>query len=163
MTLVTAHHRTFRDVTPGLWGGIGKQWTSFIVVGVDVACQQCTVCWVLPWKYNLHCCRAAKYLALLLTAISVQYYEFVSLLFGMKNVSCYCNSKLPKTYTWSGTFILKRWKVYVSFFLWRYLKGRVYHYKPRNIDALKANVTEEIQAVTADVLARNFQNMARGV
>jgi hypothetical protein len=23
------------------------------------------------------------------------------------NVSCYCNSKLPKTYTWSGTFILK--------------------------------------------------------
>jgi len=29
------------------------------------------------------------------------------------------------------------------------------------IDALKANITEEIQAVTADVLARNFQNMAR--
>jgi hypothetical protein len=23
------------------------------------------------------------------------------------NVSCYCKSKLPKTYTWSGTFILK--------------------------------------------------------
>jgi hypothetical protein len=23
------------------------------------------------------------------------------------NVSCYCNSKLPKTYTWSDTFILK--------------------------------------------------------
>jgi hypothetical protein len=23
------------------------------------------------------------------------------------NVSCYCNNKLPKTYTWSGTFILK--------------------------------------------------------
>jgi hypothetical protein len=23
------------------------------------------------------------------------------------NVSCYCNSRLPKTYTWSGTFILK--------------------------------------------------------
>jgi hypothetical protein len=25
----------------------------------------------------------------------------------MKNVSCYCNSKLPKIYTRSGTFILK--------------------------------------------------------
>jgi len=28
---------------------------------------------------------------------------------------------------------------------------------------LKANITEEIQAVTADVLARTFQNMARRV
>jgi hypothetical protein len=106
MTLVTAQapHITAHFVTSHRsCGGVGKQWTLFIVVGVDVACQQCTM---LPWKYNLHCCRTAKYLALLLT-ISVQYYEFVSLLFGMKNVSCYCNSKLPKTYTWSGTFILK--------------------------------------------------------
>jgi len=30
----------------------------------------------------------------------------------------------------------------------------------QSIDALKANITEEIQAVTADVLARTFQNMA---
>jgi len=35
--------------------------------------------------------------------------------------------------------------------------------KPRTIDALKANFTKEIQAVTADVLARTFQNMARRV
>jgi len=35
--------------------------------------------------------------------------------------------------------------------------------KPRTIDALKANFTTEIQAVTADVLARTFQNMARRV
>jgi hypothetical protein len=95
----------------------------FIVVGVDVACRQCTECWVLPWKYNLQCCQAAKYLALLLTTISVQYYEFVSLLFGMKNVRFYCNSKIPKTfpktYTWSGTFILKdgRYTVFFSFLL----------------------------------------------
>ena len=47
--------------------------------------------------------------------------------------------------------------------LWGYLKGRVYQNKPRTTDALKANITEEIQAVTADVLARNFQNMARRV
>jgi len=50
-----------------------------------------------------------------------------------------------------------------DYFLWGYLKGRVYQNKPRTIDALKANITEEIQAVTADVLARTFQNMARRV
>jgi hypothetical protein len=43
-----------------------------------------------------------------------------------------------------------------DYFLWGYLKGRVYQNKPRTIDALKANITEEIQAVTADVLARTF-------
>ena len=47
--------------------------------------------------------------------------------------------------------------------LWGYLKGRVYQNKPRTIDDLKANITEEIQAVTADVLARNFRNIARRV
>jgi hypothetical protein len=31
------------------------------------------------------------------------------------------------------------------------------------MEALKANITEEIQAVTADVLARTFQNTARRV
>jgi len=50
-----------------------------------------------------------------------------------------------------------------DYFLWGYLKGRVYQNKPRTIDALKANITEEIQAVTTDVLARTFQNMARRV
>ena len=50
-----------------------------------------------------------------------------------------------------------------DYFLWGYLKGRVYQNKPRTIGALKANITEEIQAVTADVLARIFQNMARRV
>ena len=47
-----------------------------------------------------------------------------------------------------------------DYFLWRYLKWRVYRNKPRTTDALRANITEEIQAVTADVLARTFQNMA---
>jgi len=50
-----------------------------------------------------------------------------------------------------------------DYFLWRYLKGTVYQNKPRTIDALKANITEKIQAVTADVLARTFQNIARRV
>jgi len=48
-----------------------------------------------------------------------------------------------------------------DYFLWGYLKGRVYLNKPRTIDALKANITEDIQTVTADVLARTFLNMAR--
>jgi len=39
----------------------------------------------------------------------------------------------------------------------------VYQNKPRTIDALKPNITEEIQAVTADILARTFQNMTRRV
>jgi len=50
-----------------------------------------------------------------------------------------------------------------DYFLWGYLKGTVYQNKPRTIDVLKANITKEIQAVTADVLARTFQNMARRV
>ena len=49
------------------------------------------------------------------------------------------------------------------YFLWVYLIGKVYQNKPRTIVALKANITEEIQAVTADVLARTFQNIARRV
>ena len=50
-----------------------------------------------------------------------------------------------------------------DYFLWGYLKGRVCQNKPRTIDAFIANITEEIQTVTADVLARIFQNMARRV
>ena len=40
------------------------------------------------------------------------------------------------------------------------MKGSVYQNKPRTIDTLKPNIAKEIQAVTADVLARTFQNMA---
>jgi len=47
--------------------------------------------------------------------------------------------------------------------LWGYLKGRVYRNKPQIIDTLKANITEETQPVTADVVARTYQNMARRV
>jgi len=50
-----------------------------------------------------------------------------------------------------------------DYFLWGYLKGSVYQNKPQTTDTLKANITEEIQAVTADVLARTFQNRARRV
>jgi len=43
-----------------------------------------------------------------------------------------------------------------GYLLWGYLKGRVYQNKPQTTDALKADITEEIQAVTADILARTF-------
>ena len=50
---------------------------------------------------------------------------------------------------------------------WLFLMGiserESYQNKPRTVDALKADITEEIQAVTADVLARTFQNMERRV
>ena len=35
-----------------------------------------------------------------------------------------------------------------------YLKRRVYQNQPRTTDTLKANITEEIQAVTVDVLSK---------
>jgi len=54
-------------------------------------------------------------------------------------------------------------RVTPDYFLWQCLKGRVYRNKRQTTDALKANITEEIQAVTADVLARTFQNVARQV
>jgi len=50
-----------------------------------------------------------------------------------------------------------------DYFLCGYPKGRVHQNKPRTIDALKANIIGEIQTVTADVLARTFQNMAHRV
>jgi len=50
-----------------------------------------------------------------------------------------------------------------DYFLWGYLKGRVYPNTPRTTDALKTYIAEEIRAVTADLLARTFQNMARRV
>jgi hypothetical protein len=50
-----------------------------------------------------------------------------------------------------------------DYFLLKYVKGKFYQNKPRTTDASKANITEEIQAVTAGILASTFQNMARRV
>jgi len=49
-----------------------------------------------------------------------------------------------------------------DYFLWGYLKGTVYQNKPQTVDSLKANITEEFQAVTADVLARTFKILRAG-
>jgi hypothetical protein len=42
------------------------------------------------------------------------------------NVSCYCNSKLPKTYTWSGTFSHKDGRYKFNFFLYTNSIGYVF-------------------------------------
>jgi hypothetical protein len=44
-----------------------------------------------------------------------------------------------------------------DYFLWGHLKAQVYANKPRTIEALKANISEAIQEVTPDVLARRVQ------
>ena len=43
-----------------------------------------------------------------------------------------------------------------DYLLWGYLKGRVYRNKPRTIDALKANITEEIQGSGSGRTGKDF-------
>lgn len=45
-----------------------------------------------------------------------------------------------------------------DFFLWGYLKHKVYQTKPRNLNALKERITEEIQAITQPMLERVLNN-----
>jgi hypothetical protein len=41
-----------------------------------------------------------------------------------------------------------------DFFLWGYLKEKVYRNKPKNLDQLKCNITEEISAIPIDTLKK---------
>jgi len=43
-----------------------------------------------------------------------------------------------------------------DYLLWGYLKGRVYRNKPRTIDALKTNITEEIQGSGSGRTGKDF-------
>lgn len=45
-----------------------------------------------------------------------------------------------------------------DYFLWGYLKGRVYANKPRTIQQLKANIRDEIQLLGPDILTRVTEN-----
>jgi hypothetical protein len=82
----------------GLLGGVGKQWTKAIRCG---ACYYSIVLqvWPIPTLMPLESKRRQN------TLNNTDW-----------NVSCYCNSKLPKTYTWSGTFILKDGRYTLTFF-----------------------------------------------
>ncbi|KAJ4426275.1 hypothetical protein ANN_27087 [Periplaneta americana] len=50
-----------------------------------------------------------------------------------------------------------------DFFLWGYLKDRVYATRPQTLDDLKHNITQEIQAIDNRVLQRVASNMERRV
>ncbi|KAJ4448780.1 hypothetical protein ANN_00171 [Periplaneta americana] len=50
-----------------------------------------------------------------------------------------------------------------GFFLWGYLKDRVYTTRPQALDDLKHNITQEIQAIDNRVLQRVASNMKRRV
>jgi len=46
-----------------------------------------------------------------------------------------------------------------DFFLWGYLKSKVYAQKPRNIDELKNKIKEEIASIPLDVIHRVVENI----
>ena len=45
-----------------------------------------------------------------------------------------------------------------DFFLWGYLKSKVYASKSKTIDELKCNIRAEIAAITTEMLANAMQN-----
>lgn len=47
-----------------------------------------------------------------------------------------------------------------DFFLWGYLKDRVYTSKPRTIEELKSNITKEIKGISQETCKRVIQNFA---
>ena len=49
----------------------------------------------------------------------------------------------------------------LDFFLWGYLKGRVYKNNPQTIDELKAAITLEIQGILQITLHKTFENMMK--
>ena len=46
----------------------------------------------------------------------------------------------------------------LDFFLWGYLKSKVYASKPKTIDELKCNIRAKIAAITPEMLANVMQN-----
>ena len=48
-----------------------------------------------------------------------------------------------------------------DFFLWGYLKSKVYVNKPRTLDKLKANIRQEIAAISAETLVKTMENAAK--
>jgi hypothetical protein len=46
-----------------------------------------------------------------------------------------------------------------DFFLWRYLKSKVYEKKPRTTEDLKQNIREEVAAIPPTMVQRVMQNL----
>ncbi len=49
----------------------------------------------------------------------------------------------------------------LDFFLWGYLKDRVYANKPETVDALKQNITQEINVISISMLQRVSRNVEK--
>ncbi|CAI6354061.1 unnamed protein product [Macrosiphum euphorbiae] len=50
-----------------------------------------------------------------------------------------------------------------DFFLWGYLKGRVYKNRPQTLDELKSNITMEINLINVSVLHKVATNVVKRV
>ncbi len=50
-----------------------------------------------------------------------------------------------------------------NFFLWRHLKNNVYSSKPRNLEELRLNVTNEIKKISVETLHKVSENMVNRV
>jgi hypothetical protein len=48
-----------------------------------------------------------------------------------------------------------------DYFLWRYLKSKVYEKKPRTTEDLKQNIREEVAAIPPTMLQRVMQNFQK--
>ena len=48
-----------------------------------------------------------------------------------------------------------------DFYLWGYLKSKVYNTLPKNLDELKSNIEREIKSITRDDLKRVFLNFEK--
>jgi len=48
-----------------------------------------------------------------------------------------------------------------DFFLWGYLKEKVYINKPRTLEELKTNIQEQIALITPETLQKVMENMQR--
>jgi len=51
----------------------------------------------------------------------------------------------------------------VIFFLWGYLKSRVYTHKPRTLNDLKAAIRQEIRPIDRQLLARVREDFKKGL
>lgn len=50
-----------------------------------------------------------------------------------------------------------------DFFLWGYLKGRVYKNRPQTLDELKMNIATEIENISVNILNKVAANMVKRV
>jgi len=50
-----------------------------------------------------------------------------------------------------------------NFFLWVYLKGRVYTHKPRNLNELKDAIRQEVLTIHQQLLARAMDDLKRRI